>query len=137
MSTGGRGNRSVNRRNNPGQPSQVQMQDPSIIHVSHAPMMTEFSLQQLLSIPADQQKVALGERLYPLIQKIQPKHCGKITGMFLDSGWSLQELYELLHDENKLNEKVEQAVGVLQRAKQAEIEGVGHAEEQAEETTAH
>lgn len=111
----GRGNRVNNRRNNAGQPTQAQMQDPSIIHAAAAPILPELTLQQLLTIPEDQQKVALGELLYPLVQKIQPNLCGKITGMFLDSGWTIEELFSLLHNESKLNEKVEQAVTVLQR----------------------
>jgi hypothetical protein len=70
------------------------------------------------SISPEQQKLLLGERLYPMIQKSQPQLSGKITGMLLDSGWSIEELFSLLGDEEKLNQKIEEAVGVLKRAQQ-------------------
>jgi hypothetical protein len=41
---------------------------------------------------------------------------GKITGMFLDSGWPVEELIGLTQSEDKLNAKIEEAVQVLQRA---------------------
>ena len=44
----------------------------------------------------------LGERLYRLIERTQPQLTGKITGMFLDSGWSIEELFSLTQDEAKL-----------------------------------
>lgn len=120
----GRGNRSNNRRNNNGPTPQVQMQDPSILHASPPLSLT---LQQLHNMPADQQKMMLGERLYPLVYKLQPKLCGKITGMFLDSGWSVEELHNLLSDEDALKEKISQAVNVLN---EAQSEG-GHDQDQS------
>jgi len=41
--------------------------------------------------------------------------------MLLDSGWSIEELFSLLNDEDKLNQKIEEAVNVLKRAQQQEI----------------
>jgi len=58
----------------------------------------------------------LGEQLYPMIQKVQPKLAGKITGMLLDSGWGIPELLSLVHDEEKLATKIAEAVAVLARA---------------------
>jgi len=107
---GARGGRvNQNRRNNQqGAPQEVGIPQ-------------EISLVQLDQYPHDQQKLLLGERLYPLIQKSQAQLAGKITGMLLDSGWSIEELFSLLNDEDKLNQKIEEAVNVLKRAQQQEI----------------
>lgn len=106
-SGGGRG-RSNNRKNTPIGPGQEA--------VGLVP--GELTLQQLDAYPPDQQKLLLGERLYPLIQKVQSPLAGKITGMLLDSGWSIEELFSLLNDEEKLSVKIEEAVSVLNRAQQ-------------------
>jgi len=79
---------------------------------------TELTLQQLSVYPPDQQKILVGERLFPLILKKQPDRAPKITGMLLDSGWGIDELFSLLESEEKLNQKIDEAVGVLQKAEQ-------------------
>lgn len=79
----------------------------------------EFTLPQLKQFPFEQQKLLLGERLYPLIAQSHQQLAGKITGMFLDSGWAIEELFSLLTDEAKLNEKIDDAISVLERAQQA------------------
>jgi len=79
------------------------------------------ALAHVLVLPEDQQKLYLGEQLYPLILKIDKFLAGKITGMLLDSGWSVEELYSLVVDESKLLVKIEEARNVLARA-QGEIE---------------
>jgi len=108
---GGRGGRVQNRRNNQqGAPQEVGIPQ-------------DISLSQLDQYPPDQQKLLLGERLYPMIQKTQSHLAGKITGMLLDSGWSIEELYSLLNDEDKLNQKIEEAVSVLKRAQEIAPEG--------------
>jgi len=83
---------------------------------NQSPQADEFTLQHLSQFPFDQQKLFLGERLYPLIGQTQPDLAGKITGMFLDSGWSIEELFSLVQDKNKLAEKIEDAVMVLEKA---------------------
>jgi len=98
---GSRGNRRAQQ--------QVSMDQPVV----------ELTLAYLNQFPHDQQKLLLGERLYPLIVPLQGNLAGKITGMFLDSGWSIEELLSMLHDENKLLTKVENALDVLARANQA------------------
>jgi len=65
--------------------------------------------------PQDQQKLIIGEALYPLIVKKQPERAGKITGMLLDAGWDIDELYSLLENEEKLNQKIHEAVTVLDK----------------------
>jgi len=79
----------------------------------------ELTLAQLSQYPPDQQKLLIGERLYPLIVPTQGTLAGKITGMFLDSGWTTEELLSLIHDEHKLQRKIDNALEVLQRAGQA------------------
>jgi len=71
------------------------------------------TLDQLLNYPAEQQKLLLGEKLFTLIAKKQPDKAGKITGMLLDSGWGIEELYSLLESEEKLNQKIDEALNVL------------------------
>jgi len=60
----------------------------------------------------EMQKRIIGERLFPLIQASQPVLAGKITGMLLemDNG----ELLRLLESPDALNNKIVEAVGVLQ-----------------------
>jgi polyadenylate-binding protein len=71
------------------------------------------TLEQLAAHSPDQQKFLLGEKLYILIHKKQPERAGKITGMLLDSGWELEELLSLLESEEKLDQKIQEAVNVL------------------------
>lgn len=73
------------------------------------------SAQTLAAAHPQMQKQMLGERLFPLVAKLQPELAGKITGMMLemDNG----ELLSLLDSESQLHAKVEEAVGVLHRHK--------------------
>jgi len=82
------------------------------------PRGPELTLQYLAQFPLDQQKMLLGERLYRLIERSQPTLTGKITGMFLDSGWSIEELFALTQQEDKLQAKIAEAMTVLERAGQ-------------------
>jgi polyadenylate-binding protein len=83
----------------------------------------ELTMVYLNQFPPDQQKLLLGERLYPLIVPSQGNLAGKITGMFLDSGWSIEELLSMLHDESKLQHKIENALDVLARAQGSTTNG--------------
>lgn len=87
------------------------------------PPAEALTLAQVKQFPAEQQKVLIGERLYGLIAIAQPQLAGKITGMFLESGWSVEELFALLGDEASLNAKIADAIAVLQQAQQPEAEG--------------
>jgi polyadenylate-binding protein len=71
-----------------------------------------FTLEQLASYPPDQQKLLLGEKLYALIEKKTDK-APKITGMLLDSGFDIKELFSLIQSEEKLNHKIDEALSVL------------------------
>jgi len=80
------------------------------------PAEEPLSLQFLSMHSYDQQKLLIGEKLYPLVAQIKGDLAGKITGMFLDSGWSIEELLSLLSNEAKLHERIEEAVNVLEKA---------------------
>jgi len=86
------------------------------------------TIAQIKMYPEEQQKLYIGERLYALISPLQNLLAGKITGMFLESGWPIDELFSLLTDEAKLNEKIEDALSVLERAQQGPEESQGAAE---------
>merc|ERR1719192_2120255 len=66
----------------------------------------------LAAAPQQEQKQMLGERLFPLIQRMFPNLAGKITGMLLEIDNA--ELVHMLEDPNSLKGKVEEAVAVLQ-----------------------
>jgi len=104
---GGAGRPRPNRQEGAGQ----RRPQPQMMEAPH-----ELTLAQLNQYPHDQQKLLIGERLYPLIVPTQGTLAGKITGMFLDSGWSTEELLSLIHDEHKLQQKIENALEVLARA---------------------
>merc|ERR1719431_1506136 len=58
-----------------------------------------------------EQKQMLGERLFPLIQRMFPDLAGKITGKLLELDNA--ELVHMLEDQSSLRGKVEEAVSVL------------------------
>jgi len=87
----------------------------------YEPLTIEF----LSQFPPENQKMVLGERLYPLISKFQPTLAGKITGMLLDSGYTHDDLLSLIKEEDKLQTKIEEAVEVLHRANVLPAEQVG------------
>jgi len=89
------------------------------------------TLQTLSQYPYEQQKLFLGEKLYPLIGRTHLALAGKITGMFLDSGWSIEELFSLLTDDAKLADKIEDALSVLERAQQTEPPKNGQEQQEA------
>lgn len=65
----------------------------------------------LANASPQQQKQMLGERLYPLIYKLQPSLAGKITGMLLEIDNT--ELLHMLESHDALLDKVNEAVAVL------------------------
>ncbi|EDW73801.1 uncharacterized protein Dwil_GK19652 [Drosophila willistoni] len=66
----------------------------------------------LANAKPQEQKQILGERLYPLIERMHATLAGKITGMLLEIENS--ELLHMLEDQEALKAKVEEAVAVLQ-----------------------
>jgi polyadenylate-binding protein len=70
--------------------------------------------KRIAELPAEQQKMVLGEKLYPLIAASQPELAGKITGMLLDSYFS-EEIIHLIETPDALKSKIEEALTVLQQ----------------------
>jgi len=66
----------------------------------------------LANATPQEQKQMLGERLFPLIQQMQPELAGKITGMLLEIDNT--ELLHMLESRESLKAKVEEAIAVLQ-----------------------
>jgi polyadenylate-binding protein len=106
-----------NQRGAPqGRPQQVPVQVQQQPKVAPQPVQAEgaLSLQELASAPAEKQKEMIGEKLFPLICAKEEKLAGKITGMLLemDNG----ELLHLIESPKDLNEKIAEAIEVLQEA---------------------
>jgi len=69
----------------------------------------------LAAAPPGMQKQMLGEKLFPAVAHFQPELAGKITGMMLEMDNS--ELLMLLDDAStdKMKDKVNEAMTVLQK----------------------
>lgn len=91
-------------------PMGAQMPQPGVPMPGPPPQ--EITASSLAAAPPEQQKQLLGERLFPLIQNVEPQLAGKITGMLLemDNG----ELLNLLESPDALNAKIMEAISVLQ-----------------------
>jgi polyadenylate-binding protein len=89
------------------QPQQQQQQQQPLQPVAKESL----TIKALAAAPEEQQKQMIGERLFPLIKESQPTLAGKITGMLLemDNG----ELLHLLESPGALNEKIAEALAVL------------------------
>jgi len=111
-----------NMRNPPnavpmGQNQQVPQQ--AVVVQGQEPL----TASMLASAPPSEQKQMLGERLFPLIEKMHSTLAGKITGMLLEIDNS--ELLHMLEHSEALMTKVDEAVAVLQahQAKTAAKQG--------------
>merc|ERR1719221_2485728 len=71
----------------------------------------------LAAAPAGVQKQMLGEKLFPMVSRLQPELAGKITGMMLEMDNS--ELLMLLESEQQLKGKVDEAMKVLESGRAA------------------
>lgn len=78
-----------------------------------APAQESLTTATLAAAPPEQQKQMLGERLFPLVQRLQPELAGKITGMLLEMDNS--ELLLLLESPESLSAKVDEAMAVLRQ----------------------
>ncbi|KAH0448582.1 hypothetical protein IEQ34_022382 [Dendrobium chrysotoxum] len=68
----------------------------------------------LASASTDQQRVMLGEQLYPLVEQIERDHAGKVTGMLLEMDQT--EVLHLIESPDALRKKVGEAMEVLRLA---------------------
>lgn len=76
----------------------------------------------LAAASPEQQKVMLGERLYPLIHARQPESASKITGMLLEMDKA--ELLHLIEAPEALDAKINEAVDVLRKHQQSQQQQV-------------
>lgn len=92
---------------------------PNVQQAVHIQGQEPLTASMLAAAPPQEQKQMLGERLFPLIQRMYADLAGKITGMLLEIDNS--ELVHMLEHNESLKAKVEEAVAVLQahQAKQA------------------
>lgn len=74
---------------------------------------SQLTTAMLAAAPPAQQKQMLGERLFPLVQQLQPELAGKITGMLLEMDNS--ELLLLLESSEALVLKTDEAISVLRQ----------------------
>jgi len=93
----------------PGQAAVVAAMPQQAVQI---PGQEPLTATMLAAAPPQEQKQMLGERLFPLIQRMYPDLAGKITGMLLEIDNA--ELLHMLEDGNSLKSKVEEAVAVLQ-----------------------
>lgn len=86
----------------------ITIAQPALRMQGHEPLTASV----LAAAPSHEQKQMIGERLFPLIQRMYPDMAGKITGMLLEIDNS--ELLHMLEHNESLKAKVEEAVAVLQ-----------------------
>jgi polyadenylate-binding protein len=101
------------------QQAQAQQQQqrgpaPNVAATMQAIAAAPLDPKRIAELPAEQQKMVLGEKLYPLIAASQPELAGKITGMLLDSYFS-EEIIHLIETPAALKSKIEEALTVLQQ----------------------
>jgi len=92
-----------------GQPGRPMPQTQQSVVI---PGQDPLTATMLAAAQPQEQKQMLGERLFPLIQRMHPELAGKITGMLLEIDNS--ELLHMLESHESLKLKVEEAVAVLQ-----------------------
>jgi len=95
----------------PPQPPAAQPAPPAAPAVD--PSTQPLSAAMLAAASPEQQKTMIGERLFPLVAKLQPDLAGKITGMLLEMDNA--ELLMLLESNESLVSKVDEAITVLKQ----------------------
>lgn len=104
---------------NPPQAIGLQATTAPVQQAVHIQGQEPLTATMLAAAAPPEQKQMLGERLFPLIQRMHHDLAGKITGMLLEIDNT--ELLHMLEHNESLKNKVEEAVAVLQahQAKQA------------------
>ncbi|KAJ0668411.1 putative polyadenylate-binding protein/Hyperplastic disc protein [Helianthus annuus] len=83
------------------------------------PMPITALASALANASPDQQRMMLGENLYPLVDQLEHEHAAKVTGMLLEMDQT--EVLHLLESPDALKEKVAEA-GVMDMAFTATLE---------------
>ncbi|KAL1821899.1 hypothetical protein ACET3Z_016768 [Daucus carota] len=83
---------------------------------SPQPMPITALASALANAPADQQRIMLGENLYPLVDQLEHNHAAKVTGMLLEMDQT--EVLHLLESPDSLKAKVAEAMEVLKHVSQ-------------------
>ncbi|CAF5048813.1 unnamed protein product, partial [Rotaria sp. Silwood1] len=65
----------------------------------------------LRDVTLTEQKQLLGERLFVLVQQIEPTLAAKITGMFIEL--DIKYILTLIKSQNILKEKIKEAIDIL------------------------
>ncbi|XP_024033011.1 polyadenylate-binding protein 3 [Morus notabilis] len=86
--------------------SPVDVQRPGPV-----PMSTLASA--LASATPENQRLMLGEQLYPLVERLEPEYSGKVTGMLLEMDQT--EVLHLIESPDALKDKVAEAMDVLHK----------------------
>lgn len=95
------------------QPPVPQQQQAAQQQQQQQRMGSGINAQQLAKMSLEEQKNALGERLYSKIHEVNPGQAAKITGMLLEM--ETGEILNVLEDQRTLLAKVNEAVTVLQQ----------------------
>ncbi|KAK7848994.1 polyadenylate-binding protein 3 [Quercus suber] len=85
----------------------VDIQRPGPVHISTLS-------SALASASPENQRVMLGEHLYPHVENLEPHNASKVTGMLLEMDQS--EVIHLLESPDALKQKVGEAMEVLRKA---------------------
>jgi len=104
----------------------AEVPEPAVAPATGAAPLT---LKTLAAAPEKQKKQLIGEQLFPLIKQREPVLAGKITGMLLEM--DNHELIHLLESPGALQEKISEAMAVLQQHAQ-QASGEGEEEEETE-----
>mmetsp|Transcript_2777 Transcript_2777/g.8717 ORF Transcript_2777/g.8717 Transcript_2777/m.8717 type:complete len:646 (+) Transcript_2777:2541-4478(+) len=95
------------------------------------PLPEKLTVEVLQAFDPERQFLVVSQRMYPLIQKAQPKLAPKITGMirswYLENKHSPDELINLLENPEALNAKINEALAIWQKHV-GETEGAAPAE---------
>eukprot|EP01083_Nonionella_stella_P195154 719134_1 len=89
---------------------------------------------ELANAPRQKQKQMLGERLFPLIQKIDKNRAGKVTGMLLEMDNA--EILNLIESPAALGDKVNEAFAVLREHSVSTVVGTDRRSEQIKQQKA-
>lgn len=117
-------NRSMRYSQSPRNPSDT-VSSPEIGGASSSAGMnlpTTALSSSLAAASPEQQRVMLGEQLYPLVEQLEHDRAGKVTGMLLELDQT--EVLHLIESPEALRTKVAEAMDVLQMSQAGTVPGV-------------